>query len=103
MPDNDPSIDWVRKAGRERLARMAKAIYDAHDEATDRLDIRDGEVIRLTLMEAINQLQNGQGMIPAPLLERVATEIAAIEESEIESKVRRAAERVLDRQPRPFS
>lgn len=65
-------LSWVQKAGRDQIKKKAQAIYNAFDEATDRLDIKDGEVLRFVLMEVINQLQEGTGLIPAPTLYLVA-------------------------------
>lgn len=64
--------NWVREAGRAHIRAKAQAIYDAYDAATDRLDVLDGETLKLTLMEVINQCQNGQGFISCAELLLVA-------------------------------
>lgn len=76
MAGSEEQESWVLKAGKARISQKAQAIYAAFDAATDRLDLKDGEVLRLVLMETINQLQDGRGMIPAPLLRMVADRIS---------------------------
>ena len=72
-------LTWVQKAGRDQIKKKAQDIYNAFDEATDQFDIKDGEVLRLVLMEVINQLQESPGVIQAPTLYLVAQCIAELE------------------------
>ena len=72
-------LTWVQKAGRDQIKKKAQAIYNIFDEATDQLDIKDGEVLRLILMETINQLQESPGIIQAPILYLVAQCIAELD------------------------
>lgn len=69
---------WVQKAGRAQIDKKAKAIYDSFDEATNRLDIKDGEVLRFVLMEVINQLQQSPAIISVPDLFLIANRIAEL-------------------------
>jgi hypothetical protein len=64
--------DWVSKAGQFKIAAKAQAIWDVNDQATDRLDVTDGRVLQMILLEVINQCQNGQGFISAPELNLIA-------------------------------
>ena len=68
--------DWVKKAGKAKLQEKALAIVDAVDEAlckdNPRLEYRAASA---ALMEAINQTQNGQGMISAAELHLIAMEM----------------------------
>ena len=73
-------LTWVQKASRKQITKKAQAIYDVFDQATDLVDIKDGEVLRLVLMEVINQLQDGLGLISAPNLFLVAQSITKLEE-----------------------
>ena len=72
-------LTWVQKAGQDQIKKKAQAIYNTFDEATDRLDIKDGQALRLVLMETINQLQESPGVIQAPILYLVAQCIAELE------------------------
>jgi hypothetical protein len=69
---SNTETDWVRKAGHAHIKAKAQAIYDANDAATSRLDVLDGESLRLTLMEVINQCQDGRGFISSAELFLVA-------------------------------
>ena len=75
-------LTWVQKASRKQIIKKAQAIYDAFDQATDIHDLKDGEVLRLVLMEVINQLQNGLGLISAPDLYLVAQFITKLEDQQ---------------------
>jgi hypothetical protein len=70
--------DWVTKAGKAKLQEKAQAIVDAVDEALWKDNPRFNAEYRAAsaaLMEAINQTQNGQGMISAAELHLIAMEM----------------------------
>lgn len=54
---------WATEIAQAQIARKAQAIYDVFDTATESIDIKDGEVLSMVLMEVINQCQSGQGYI----------------------------------------
>jgi hypothetical protein len=71
-------IDWVKKAGKAKIRERAQAIVDAVDEALWKDNPRFNAEYRAAsaaLLEAINQTQNGQGMISAADLQLIAMEI----------------------------
>jgi hypothetical protein len=70
--------DWVKKAGKAKLQEKAQAIVDAVDEALWEDNPRFNAEYRAAsaaLLEAINQTQNGQGMISAAELHLIAMEM----------------------------
>jgi recombinational DNA repair protein (RecF pathway) len=70
--------DWVKKAGKAKLQEKAQAIVDAVDEALWENNPRFNSEYRAAmaaLLEAINQTQNGQGMISAAELHLIAMEM----------------------------
>ena len=71
-------IDWVKKAGKTKLQEKAQAIVDAVDEDLWENNPRFDSEYRAAvaaLLEAINQTQNGQGMISAAELHLIAMEM----------------------------
>jgi hypothetical protein len=70
--------DWVKKAGKAKLQEKAQAIVNAVDEALWKDNPRFNAEYRAAiaaLLEAINQTQNGQGMISAAKLHLIAREM----------------------------
>lgn len=70
--------DWVQKAGRAKIREKAQAIVEAVDEALwEEKTYFNSEyrVASAALLEAINQTQNGQGMISAADLHLIAMEM----------------------------
>ena len=70
--------DWVQKAGKAKIKDKAQAIVDAVDQALWQNNPRFNAEYRAAsaaLLEAINQTQNGQGMISAADLHLIAMEI----------------------------
>lgn len=70
--------NWVQKAGKAKIKDKAQAIVDAVDEALWENNPRFNAEYRAALaalLEAINQTQNGQGMISAAELHLIAMEI----------------------------
>jgi recombinational DNA repair protein (RecF pathway) len=70
--------DWWKKAGKAKLQEKAQAIVDAVDEALWENNPRFNSEYRAAmaaLLEAINQTQNGQGMISAAELHLIAMEM----------------------------
>lgn len=69
--------DWVSKAGKAKIAAKAEAIVAAIDEALWNDSSFDSEykAASATLREAINQCQNGQGMISAAELLLITAEL----------------------------
>jgi len=68
----------IKKAGKAKLQEKAQAIVDAVDEALWKDNPRFNAEYRAAsaaLMEAINQTQNGQGMISAAELHLIAMEM----------------------------
>jgi alpha-D-ribose 1-methylphosphonate 5-triphosphate synthase subunit PhnG len=71
-------VDWVQKAGREKRKAKVKAVMDAFladwiDEAMP----ADRRCLANAFREAINQTQNGQGLISAAELHLLAQELEA--------------------------
>jgi len=69
-------VNWVSKAGQVKIKAKAQAIYDAFDKATEIIDLKDGQVLQFTLLEVLNQCQNGQGFISAPELHLIIERLA---------------------------
>jgi hypothetical protein len=70
--------NWVKKAGKAKIREKAQAIVDAVDEALWKDNPRFNAEYRAAsaaLREAINQTQNGQGMISAADLHLIAMEM----------------------------
>lgn len=70
--------DWVQKAGKTKIKDKAQAIVNAVDQALWQNNPRFNAEYRAAsaaLLEAINQTQNGQGMISAADLHLIAVEI----------------------------
>jgi hypothetical protein len=70
--------DWVKKAGKAKLQEKAQAIVDAVDEALWKVNPgfnAERKAASAALLEAINQTQNGQGMISAAELHLIAMEM----------------------------
>ena len=70
--------NWVQKAGKAKLQEKAQAIVDAVDKALWENNPRFNAEYRAAsaaLLEAINQTQNGQGMISAADLHLIAMEM----------------------------
>jgi hypothetical protein len=70
--------DWVKKAGKAKIRERAQAIVDAVDNALWMANPRFNAEYRAAsaaLLEAINQTQNGQGMISAADLQLIAMEM----------------------------
>jgi hypothetical protein len=70
--------DWVQKAGRAKIREKAQAIVEAVDEALWKENPYFNSEYRAAsaaLLEAINQTQNGQGMISAADLHLIALEL----------------------------
>lgn len=70
--------NWVQKAGKAKIKDKAQAIVDAVDEALWENNPRFNAEYRAALaalLEAINQTQNGQGIISAAELHLIAMEI----------------------------
>jgi len=70
--------DWVKKAGKAKIREKAQAILDAVDEALWKDNPRFNAEYRAAsaaLLEALNQTQNGQGMISAADLHLIAMEM----------------------------
>jgi len=70
--------DWVKKAGKAKLQEKAQAIVDAVDKALWEDNPHFNAEYRAAsaaLMEAINQTQNGQGIISAAELHLIAMEM----------------------------
>ena len=70
--------DWVQKAGKAKIKDKAQAIVDAVDQALWQNNPRFNAEYRAAsaaLLEAINQTQNGQGMISAADLHLIAMEM----------------------------
>lgn len=74
--------NWVQRAGQAKLEAKVQAIFDAYCTLADQRDraVSDGEMLAAALREVINQCQNGQGMISAPELLRIATELDVAED-----------------------
>ena len=74
--------NWVQRAGRAKLKAKVQAIFEAYCTLADLRDrsVSDGEMLAAALREVINQCQNGQGMISAPELLRIATELDVAED-----------------------
>lgn len=77
MTNQSQELTWWQKAARERVQRKAQAISDAYWTLADLRDrsVSESEMLAAALREAINQCQNGQGMIPAPELLRIAIQL----------------------------
>ena len=70
--------DWVHKAGRAKIREKAQAIVEAVDEALWEDNPYFNSEYRAAfaaLLEAINQTQNGQGIIYAADLHLIAMEM----------------------------
>ena len=71
-------LNWVQKAGKAKLREKAQAIVDAVDKALWENNPRFNAEYRAAsaaLLEAINQTQNGQGMVSAADLHLIAMEM----------------------------
>jgi recombinational DNA repair protein (RecF pathway) len=74
--------DWVSKAGKKKLKEKAQAIVEAVDAALWEKNPRFNAEYRAAsaaLREAINQTQNGQGMIAAAELHLLAAAIEKLD------------------------
>jgi hypothetical protein len=73
---------WWQKAARAKLEEKAQAIFDAYCTLADlrNRSVSESEMLAAALRETINQCQNGQGMISAPELLRIATELDVAED-----------------------
>lgn len=74
----DQKVNWVQKAGHEKRKAKAAAVMDAFladwiDEAMP----ADRHCLANAFREAINQTQNGQGLISAAELYLLAQELEA--------------------------
>jgi len=70
--------DWVQKAGRAKIRKKAQAIVEAVDEALwedNPYFNSEYRAASAALLEAINQTQNGQGIIHAADLHLIAMEM----------------------------
>lgn len=70
--------DWVQKAGRAKIREKAQAVYDAFNRVglyNEPTFETDRKALASALLEAINQTQNGQGMISAADLHLIAMEM----------------------------
>ena len=70
--------DSVKKAGKAKIRQKAQAIVDAVDEALwedNPYFNAEYRAASTALLEAINQTQNGQGMISAAELHLIAMEM----------------------------
>lgn len=81
-PDEPTKTNWVQRAGQAKFKAKVQAIFDAYCTLADLRDrsVSDGEMLAAALREVINQCQNGQGMISAPELLRIATELDVAED-----------------------
>lgn len=73
--------DWVSKAGKAKIQAKAQAIVDATDKALWESAPRfnsEHRVAHAVLLEAINQAQNGQGMICSSDLHLIAEAIKTL-------------------------
>ena len=73
--------NWVKKAGKAKIHQKAQAIVDAVDEALWENNPRFNAEYRAAsaaLLEAINQTQNGQGIISAADLHLIVMEIRTL-------------------------
>lgn len=73
---------WWQKVARKKVEGKTEAIFDAYCTLADLRDrsVSGGEMLAAALREVINQCQNGQGMISAPELLRIATELDVAED-----------------------
>jgi hypothetical protein len=81
-PKEPAKTDWVQRAGQAKLEAKVQAIFDAYCTLADLRDrsVSDGEMLAAALREVINQCQNGQGMLSAPELLRIATQLDVAED-----------------------
>ena len=81
-PEEPTKANWVQRAGQAKLEAKVQAIFDVYCTLADLRDrsVSDGEMLAAALREVINQCQNGQGMISAPELLRIATELDVAED-----------------------
>lgn len=73
--------DWVSKAGKVKIQEKAQAIVDAAEKALWERSPRfnsEHRVAHAVLLEAINQAQNGQGMIYSADLHLIAEAIKTL-------------------------
>jgi hypothetical protein len=82
VPDGDLNRCWWQKAARAKLEEKAQAIFDAYCTLADlrNRSVSESEMLAAALRETINQCQNGQGMISAPELLRIATQLDVAED-----------------------
>lgn len=82
MPDVEPELCWWQKAARKKIEGKAQAIFDAYCTLADlrNRSVSESEMLAAALRETINQCQDGQGMISAPELLRIATQLDVAED-----------------------
>ena len=82
VSDVDPNLCWWQKAARAKLEKKAQAIFDAYYTLADlrNRSVSESEMLAAALRETINQCQDGQGMISAPELLRIATQLDVAED-----------------------
>jgi hypothetical protein len=73
---------WWQKAALAKVQQKAAAIFNAYCTLADlrNRSVSDSEMLAAALRETINQCQDGQGMISAPELLRIATELDVAED-----------------------
>jgi hypothetical protein len=73
---------WWQKAARKKLKEKAQAIFDAYCTLADlhNRSVSESEMLAAALRETINQCQDSQGMISAPELLRIATQLDVAED-----------------------
>jgi hypothetical protein len=73
---------WWQKAARARVEEKAQAIFDAYCTLADLRNrtVSESEMLAAALRETINQCQDGQGMISAPELLRIAIQLDVAED-----------------------
>lgn len=76
------SLKKWQKAARERVERKAEAILDSYCTLADlrNREVSDSEMLAAAVREVINQCQNGQGMISAAELLRIAIQLDVAED-----------------------
>jgi hypothetical protein len=82
VPDVELELCWWQKAARKKIEGKAQAIFDAYCTLADlrNRSVSESEMLAAALRETINQCQDSQGMISAPELLRIATQLDVAED-----------------------